>query len=51
VFYQGGGSYTGTITLVFAWSPVPALSTWGYAALVACLIGFGVACGRRALTR
>jgi hypothetical protein len=38
-FYQGGGSYSGTITLVQ--SLLPALSSWGKLALGATLLGAG----------
>jgi len=51
VFHQGGGDYTGTITLALpGYLVVPALSRLSYLALVSCLIGFGVAVGRRRRT-
>jgi hypothetical protein len=50
-FHQGGGLYTGTITLAPpGYLVVPALSRFGYPALVCCLTGFGLvglAVGRR----
>ncbi len=49
-FQQGSPSHSGTIRLSFA-PVVPALSTWGYLALVSCLIGFGVVYGRRVVAR
>jgi hypothetical protein len=45
-FSQGGGSYTGTITLVYAPS-IPALPKWGYLALAGGLIVVGVVVMRR----
>jgi hypothetical protein len=45
-FDQGGGSYTGTITLVYAPS-IPALPEWGYLALAGGLIVVGVVVMRR----
>jgi hypothetical protein len=41
-FYQGGGSYTGTIRLTHPPLPAPALSTWGYSALISCLLALGL---------
>jgi len=40
-FDRGAAPDAGTIRLVEA-RPVPALSSWGYAALVGCLVGFGL---------
>jgi len=45
-FSQGGGSYTGTITLVYAPS-IPALPKWGYLALAGGLIVVGAVVMRR----
>jgi hypothetical protein len=46
LFYQGGGSYTGTITLVE--SPgLPSLSPWSQLALMASLLGAGLGVWRR----
>jgi hypothetical protein len=42
VFYQGGGSYTGTITLVKAPGVLPTLSPWSQLALMAGLLGAGL---------
>jgi len=45
-FDQGGGSYTGTITLVYA-PTIPALPQWGYLALAGGLIVVGAVVMRR----
>lgn len=41
-FYQGGGGYTGTITLVYG-PTIPAMPEWGYVALAGSLIVIGAA--------